>query len=138
VAVSERASEPSGTVSREVLVLRALGIGDLLVSVPALRGLRRACPGDHLVLAAPPGLAELVALIGAADEILPTPGLGALRWRRPPPKLAVNLHGSGPESIADLGATRPELLMSHNVPGGPEWPEDVHEVDRWCPPAPST
>jgi ADP-heptose:LPS heptosyltransferase len=121
----------------EVLVLRALGIGDLLVAVPALRGLRRAFPGDHLVLAAPAALTELVALTGAVDEVLPTPGLGTLRWPRPAPRVAVNLHGSGPESIADLRATDPGRLITHRHPDfpdldGPQWPDDVHEVDRWC------
>ncbi|MPZ81888.1 MAG: glycosyltransferase family 9 protein [Actinophytocola sp.] len=124
-------------VTGEVLVLRALGIGDLLVAVPALRGLRRAFPDDHLVLAAPAGLAELVTLVGAVDELLPTPGLGALHWHRDPPKEAVNLHGSGPESIADLRATTPHRLVTYrhrDVPdvGGPPWPDGGHEVDRWC------
>jgi ADP-heptose:LPS heptosyltransferase len=121
----------------EVLVLRALGIGDLLVSVPALRAVHRAFPGDHVVLAAPAGLAGLVALAGAVDEVLPTPGLGELRWQRPPPTVAVNLHGGGPQSIAGLCATRPRRMISHRHPAhpdvdGPEWTDDVHEVDRWC------
>lgn len=121
----------------EVLVLRALGIGDLLVAVPALRGLRRAFPGDHLVLAAPAWLTELVALTGAVDEVLPTPGLGTLRWSRAAPRVAVNLHGSGPESIADLRATKPGRLITHRHKDfpeldGPQWPSDVHEIDRWC------
>jgi ADP-heptose:LPS heptosyltransferase len=120
-----------------ILVLRALGIGDLLTAVPALRGLRRAFPGDHLVLAAPAGLAELAALTGAVDELLPTAGLGALRWSRAAPHVAVNLHGRGPQSIADLLGTSPGALLTHRHPAfpavpGPEWTDDVHEVDRWC------
>jgi ADP-heptose:LPS heptosyltransferase len=120
-----------------ILVLRALGIGDLLTAVPALRGLRRAFPHDHLVLAAPAGLADLVALTGAVDELLPTAGLGALRRSRVVPHVAVNLHGSGPESIADLLGTSPGTLLTHRHPAfpalhGPEWTDDVHEVDRWC------
>ncbi|MYW44955.1 glycosyltransferase family 9 protein, partial [Streptomyces sp. SID161] len=47
------------TNSPRVLVLRALGLGDLLAGVPALRGIRRAFPGHQLVLAQPPGLSEL-------------------------------------------------------------------------------
>lgn len=120
-----------------ILVLRALGLGDLLTGIPALRGLRRAYPRAHIVLAAPERYAELALLCGAVDEVQPTPGLGHLRARPQPPALAVNLHGSGPESIADLLALRPRALLSHrhaDCPDvdGPPWRAELHEVDRWC------
>src|SRR5439155_19058474 len=111
--ISSQCREPS------VLVLRALGIGDLLTAVPALRALRRAFPGERLVLAAPGELADIVGLVDAVDELLPTSGLGALRWSGPPPRLAVNLHGCGPESIRDLLATRPQSLLTHHHPAFP-------------------
>jgi ADP-heptose:LPS heptosyltransferase len=124
-------------VSAAVLVLRALGVGDLLTAVPALRALRAAHPGDRIVLAAPESLRDLVELIDAVDELLPTPGLGELAWPGPPPRLAVNLHGRGPESIHDLLAADPAELLTHRHPDFPdvpglEWRDDVHEVDRWC------
>jgi ADP-heptose:LPS heptosyltransferase len=124
-------------LSHRILVLRALGLGDLLTIVPALRGLRNAYPDDRVVLAAPEALRDLVGLIDAVDELLPTAGLGALRWHGAPPKLAVNLHGSGPESIRDLLAARPGTVLSHHHPAfpdlpGPEWHDDMHEVGRWC------
>lgn len=120
-----------------VLVLRALGMGDLLVSVPALRGLRAAFPAAGITLAAPEGLRELAELTGAVDELLPTSGLGELRWRHEPPAVAVNLHGSGPQSVADLMATRPARLLTHahsDYPAidGPRWGTGVHEARRWC------
>lgn len=122
---------------RTILVLRALGLGDLLTIVPALRGIRSAYPDDRVVLAAPQALRDLVDLIDAVDELLPTAGLGALRWLGAPPRLAVNLHGKGPESIRDLLAARPDVLLTHRHPDfpdlpGPDWRDDVHEVDRWC------
>lgn len=124
-------------VSGEIVVLRALGLGDLLTGIPALRGLRRGFPDAHIVLAAPQRYAELALLSGAVDEVDPTPGLGRLASRRDRPEIAVNLHGSGPESTADLLALRPRRLISHRHPrfpevDGPPWRADLHEVDRWC------
>lgn len=124
-------------MTESILVLRALGLGDLLTGVPALRALRRARPGARLVLATPEGLGDLVELIDAVDELLPTPGLGSLTWPGDPPSLAVNLHGRGPESIGDLLAQRPGELLTHRNPAYPaqpglDWRSDVHEVDRWC------
>lgn len=74
-----------------VLVLRALGLGDLLAGVPALRGIRRAFPGHQVVLAQPPGLTELALATGAVDTVFPAeapgravPDLG--HWPGPPPR----------------------------------------------------
>jgi ADP-heptose:LPS heptosyltransferase len=123
-----------------VLALRALGVGDLLTAVPALRGLRSAYPDHRLTLAAPAALRELAMLTGAVDELLPTAlprtptaaaQLGPLSWPGPPPAVAVNLHGRGPQSTHALQELRPTILLAHGKPG-PEWDSDVHEVSRWC------
>jgi ADP-heptose:LPS heptosyltransferase len=121
-------------VSEQVLVLRALGVGDLLTAVPALRALRVAYPQHRLVLAAPAALRDLATLTGAVDELLDTPRLGPPSWPPPPPAVAVNLHGRGPQSTAVLRALRPATLLAHAQPGqpGPPWEDDLHEIQRWC------
>ena len=116
------------------LVLRALGLGDLLVSVPALRALRRARPEHRVVLAAPTWLRPVVGLTGVVDTLLPVAGLDE---PLPPvggaPDLAVNLHGRGPQSHARLDALGPRHRIGHATRGwdGPVWVEDVRERVRW-------
>lgn len=115
----------------DLLVLRALGLGDLLTGIPALRGLRRARPGQRLVLAAPAALAPLAALTGAVDAVLDQPGLDRPLRTDGAPALAVNLHGRGPESTALLRATGSRELWAFDG-DGPQWTDGGHEVDRWC------
>jgi len=124
--------------SREsVVVLRALGLGDLLTGVPALRGLRAALPLDRIELVVSRGVAPLARHMDVADDVTtiaslydPAPATA--------PFLAVNLHGSGPESHSWLLRTRPGSLLAFAHPsvaasfGGPAWSCDEHEVGRWC------
>jgi ADP-heptose:LPS heptosyltransferase len=118
------------------LVLRALGLGDLLTAVPALRAVRRHDVGHRLVLATPNALRGVVDLIGGIDEVLPATGLSRLDWVGEPPTLAVNLHGRGPQSHLLLQEVTPRRLLAFDsaVAGvtGPTWDPDEHEVRRWC------
>ncbi len=123
--------------SPTVLVLRALGLGDLLAGVPALRGVRRAFPGHRILLALPPGLTEAALATGAVDAVFPAEAPGRAvpsltHWAGPPPDVAIDLHGNGPESRDALAALHPRRLLAHACPDGPPWQAQAHERDRWC------
>lgn len=121
-----------------VLTLRALGLGDLLTAVPALRAVRRAFPQAHHQLAAPAVLEPLAMATGAVDEFLAVDELAPIPRRAHGPDLAVNLHGSGPESHRLLMDARPNRLVAFRHPDvpeshdGPGWDNSEHEVSRWC------
>jgi ADP-heptose:LPS heptosyltransferase len=126
------------TRSRPVLlVLRALGLGDLLTAVPALRALAAAFPGHRRLLAAPRTLAPLARLTGAVDGVVPAARLAPLRLATAP-DVAVNVHGRGPRSHRVLLATGPRRLIAFAHPdvpetaGAPGWRAGEHEVRRWC------
>ena len=116
------------------VVLRPLGLGDLLTGVPAIRAIRAAVPDHHLVLATTAALEPLAALIDAVDEVLPARELEPLDWDRPAPELAVDLHGKGPASHVIVDQVHPDRLLTFASPGypGPVWRPDEHEVRRWC------
>jgi ADP-heptose:LPS heptosyltransferase len=133
-----------------VLALRALGLGDLLTGVPALRALRRAHPSSRLLLAAPLWQWPLARQCGV-DQILAVEGvdgvdpdeLGAAvrHWSAAnddPIDVAVNLHGRGPASTHALAGLEPRVLVAFAHSSAPRaaarvtWDPNEHEVRRWC------
>jgi ADP-heptose:LPS heptosyltransferase len=136
IAVSGHA----GTGGPRVLALRALGLGDLLTGVPALRALRAAFPHHECLLAGPASLVGLIRLLdGVVDTIADVDfrdHVGSLPAVLRGPDVAVNLHGRGPQSHAALLALDPGQLIAFRDPAGthdgPPWRADEHERVRWC------
>jgi ADP-heptose:LPS heptosyltransferase len=117
----------------ELLVLRALKLGDLLVAVPALKALRRAFPEHRLRYAAQGWLSEALGLVGGY-ELLPTHGLDEpLAMEAGVVDVAVNLHGSGPESQGRIDALKARRTIGHQGADrdGPQWRAELHERERW-------
>jgi ADP-heptose:LPS heptosyltransferase len=123
----------------QLLVLRALALGDLLVAVPALHALRRAFPGHRLLYGAPAWLTGVVGLVGGY-ELVPVAGLnGPLPFSAGAVDIAVNLHGKGPQSSELLQAIGARTVLQHRrvlQHGGtfcdvPERIEEMQERERW-------
>ncbi|WP_413784048.1 glycosyltransferase family 9 protein, partial [Rathayibacter tanaceti] len=133
---------PDGTP--EILALRALKLGDLLVAVPALTALRRGFPEHRLILATTPWLEPIVDLVAGVDALVPT--LHGLDDPLPMAvgrvELAVNLHGNGAESRLRLRETAPERTLEFRVPAldpgagpgdpRPLWIDGELERARWA------
>ncbi|PPG11722.1 glycosyl transferase [Rathayibacter sp. AY1E8] len=133
---------PDGTP--EILALRALKLGDLLVAVPALKALRRGFPDHRLIMATTPWLEPIVDLVEGLDALVPTlRGLDdPLPMAAGRVELGVNLHGNGPESRLRLREIAPERTLEFRVPAldpgaGPEdprplWIDGELERARWA------
>jgi ADP-heptose:LPS heptosyltransferase len=121
-----------------LLAYRALGLGDLLTGLPALRGLRDAFSAYRLVLATPGWLAPLARHSGCVDGVVDCAPLRPLPPSLGAPDIAANLHGRGPQSHRVVLAVRPRRTIAFACPeidstkGWPRWRAHEHEVARWC------
>lgn len=115
-----------------VVVFRALQLGDMLCAVPALRALRVALPHAHITLVSLPWAAEFAKRFSKyVDEFIAFPGhpdfpeqavqahllsefYAGLRRRRF--DLAIQLHGSGPQSNFITRAFGARFLIGHGSP----------------------
>lgn len=138
----------------KIAVFRALQLGDLLCSVPALRALDHAYPEAHITLIALPWARELAQRLPYVDEFVEFPGFPTMPERPPDMAaipaffsamrerefdLAIQLHGSGeltnPLTVL-MGAKRNAgYYRSGNWRPDPElfgeWRDGEHEVLRW-------
>ncbi|MFL6164349.1 MAG: glycosyltransferase family 9 protein [Jatrophihabitantaceae bacterium] len=121
------------------LILRALGLGDFVTGLPAMRLLRQALPRHRLILAAPAVFQPLLELGVPADELLPTGELAPIDTgpigTGQPIEVAVDLHGNGPASRRLLHELRPSRVVGFGHPAsglpGPPWWAAEHEITRW-------
>lgn len=143
-----------GPVQR-IVVLRALGLGDLICAGPALRSLRATFPEAGISLLGQAWAQEYVARIEALDHWMGFPGWPGLReqalhadrvpafladMQRQRFDLALQLHGSGESSNGLVGLLGARLCAGFQRPGawvppGHEerfcsWPEQGHESQR--------
>ena len=139
---------------RRIAVFRALQLGDLLCSVPALRALRSALPRAHITLIGLPWARTFAAryaeLIDAFEVFPGAPGfpeqpedesglpafVDAMRERRF--DLAVQLHGSGGIANALVARFGARALAGFSQPGETpphgafvEWPDTLPEPERY-------
>src|SRR5215831_3616528 len=65
-----------------ILVRATNWLGDAVMSLPAIRAIRQACPDAHLSVAARPWVADLYARESAIDRVILYPAAKTLGGRR--------------------------------------------------------
>ncbi len=137
---------------REIVVFRALQVGDMLCAVPALRALRAAQPEASITLVGLPWAEQIASRYSLlVDDFIPFPGHPSLPERTPDADswtafiaqlrarradLALQLHGSGEASnpiVREFGARLVagySLQPERDGPTFVRWPEHGHESLR--------
>lgn len=93
-------------------------LGDVLLAVPALRGLRRRASGAPLVLAAEPRIGALLAALGVVDRAVPFDSLRLDTFFTAAPDAVETLRDAA-RVVCWFGARDPDLVrnLSRVVPG---------------------
>ncbi|HET6862459.1 MAG TPA: lipopolysaccharide heptosyltransferase II [Pyrinomonadaceae bacterium] len=129
---------------QRVVVRGTNWVGDCVMTIPALRALRRVLPNAHITLVVRPGVAELFEAANVVDEILRYDRRNALsvfsqvrEWRRHKFQLAILFQNAFEAALIPLLAGVParlgyategrQKLLNHPLPV-PDWKNDKHEV----------
>lgn len=113
-----------------VVLLQALGLGDLLTALPAVRAIRNRFSDAELIWAGNPEYADLIT--SEVDTIIPITDLNS--WTQlPKADVGVNLHGKGPRSHEFLAYSDRLIAFFHSTlaPDGPAWSERTHVRQLW-------
>src|SRR5829696_6134746 len=129
---------------KRVVVRGTNWVGDSVMTVPALRALRRVLPDTHITLVIRPGTKGLFSEAGFIDDVLvydrkgPLSALGQVReWRRRNFDLAVLFQNAFEAALIPFLAGVPlrlgyatesrQALLTHPLPL-PDWRSSRHEV----------
>ena len=129
---------------KRVVVRSTSWVGDAVMTVPALRELRRMLPQAHISLVARPGTADIFLDADFLDDVLVSDHLGlgdvwrqAREWRRQQFDLAVLFQNAfqtaavaflaGVPVRIGYAADHRSALLTHAVPL-PEWKNERHEI----------
>lgn len=141
--------------ARRIVVLRANGIGDLVMALPAIESLRAAFPAAEITLLGAPahrGLADALIGVDRLEIVPPYPGVTVGEDRSVPPReyepfltsmrrrsfdLALQMHGGGRYSNRLVGELGARSTVGFRTPDAPSLDVNVpyvyfqHEVMRY-------
>jgi ADP-heptose:LPS heptosyltransferase len=136
---------------QSIAIFQALGLGDLLCATPALEALRRRWLDARFTLIGQPWTHDLLGRIPAISEIIDFPGWPGIaetaasggdpdalsRLQRQHFDIAIQFHGSGPQSNAFIASLDANVTAGLALPGDESlsfslpWQPDQPEPSRW-------